>query len=382
MTTSAGVDIFRRMHIGRLRLAHQHIAGPAFDDADDVVRHHGAVQAQDFLGALWGLGLRSRHATEASVEGAITRRAIVRTWPMRGTLHFVAAEDARWMLRLLTPRVIAGAASRYRQLELDSAVLTRSARVAERALEGGKCVRRDGMYVLWNDAGITTDGSRGLHILGHLAQTGLLCFGPRDGKQHTITLLEEWLPSARRLERDEALGELARRYFTSHGPATVQDFAWWSGLTVTDARSGLESVQSELVRDDIDGRAVWFPPTPSTRGGRASAYLLPAWDEYTVAYRDRGDVLDARFATRVNAGGGVLKPVVVIGAQVVGTWQRTIAKGKVVVNPSVFRRLAHAEADALDAAIARYGAFLGLTAESSSSRGSRPRRGADATAGS
>ena len=232
------------MHIGRVRLTNQQIGRPVFDDPAAVVRWFGAVQAQDYLGGLWAVGLRTRGATESSVEAAIARGDFVRTWPMRGTLHFVAAADVRWMLALLTPRVHAGVSARWRQLELDHKVMARSAKVAEQALVGGKRVRRDAMYAMWNEAGIATHDSRGLHILGYLARTGLICFGPRDGKQHTFTLVEEWLPTARPLERDIALGELARRYFTSHGPATVHDFAWWSGLTVTDARAGLESVSS------------------------------------------------------------------------------------------------------------------------------------------
>jgi len=315
------------MNVSRIRLASQHIARPVFDDPAAVVQWFGAVQAQDYLGGLWALGLRTRGATEASVERAIDAGRFVRTWPMRGTLHFVAAADVRWMLRLLAPRVARAASSRWRQLELDSAVMTRSAKLAEKALVGGKRLRREAMYKVWNDAGIATHDSRGLHILGHLAKDGLICFGPRDGKQHTFTLLEEWLPSARLLERDIALGEIARRYFVSHGPATVHDFAWWSGLTVTDARAGLDSVKSELESETIGTRTLWFAPTSAPSATKA-VFLLPAWDEYTVAYRDRNDILDPRYAIRVNAGGGILKPVVVVRGQVVGTWQRTIGKGE------------------------------------------------------
>ena len=351
------------MDIGRFRLAAQHVARPSLSDAADVVRWLGAVQAQDYLGALWALGLRSTGATEASVESAAARRAIVRTWPMRGTLHFVAAEDARWMLPLLTPRVIAGAASRFRQLELTDTVFARSAWAAERAMGGGQCVRRDRLYEIWNDAGIATHDSRGLHILGWLAQRGLICFGPRDGKQHTFALLDEWLPAAPVLARDEALGTLARRYFTSHGPATVHDFAWWSGLTVTDARAGLEGVRAELEQVSAGERTMWFAATANARSSATAAYLLPAWDEYTVAYRDRSDVLDPANAKRVNAGGGVLKPVIVIGGRVVGSWQRTITKGRVVVYPLLFTRLDAGKMRAIEKATARYGAFLGLPAD-------------------
>jgi hypothetical protein len=349
------------MNVARIRLASQQIARPVFDDPAAVVQWFGAVQAQDYLGGLWALGLRTRGATEASVERAIDAGRFVRTWPMRGTLHFVAAADVRWMLSLLKPRVAGATSARWRQLGLDNAVMARSAKLAEKALVGGKRLRREAMYEVWNDAGIATHDSRGLHILGTLAQAGLICFGPRDGKQHTFTLVEEWLPSARLLERDIALGELARRYFVSHGPATVYDFAWWSGLTVTDARAGLDSVKSQLESETIDTRTLWFAATSAPSATKA-VFLLPAWDEYTVAYRDRNDILDPRHAIRVNAGGGVLKPVVVVRGQVVGTWQRTIAKGGVVVRPTPFARLDRADGVALEAAARKYGRFLGVPA--------------------
>jgi hypothetical protein len=280
---------------------------------------------------------------------------------MRGTLHFVAAEDVRWILPILTPRVVAGAQGRFRQLGLDGLTFAKSARVAEKALAGGNVVRRDRLYEIWKAAGIATHGSRGLHLLGVLSQQGLLCFGPRDGKQQTFTLLEEWLPSSRTLSRNDALGELARRYFTSHGPATVHDFAWWSGLTVTDARAGLECVRSELASEDVAGRMFWFADLPARRAGMGAAYLLPAWDEFTVAYRDRSDILDAKYATRLNAGGGVLSPAIVLRGAVVGTWQRTIKKDTVTVTPKFFNALDRPDRDAIGKAVGRYARYLGLS---------------------
>jgi winged helix DNA-binding protein len=351
------------MKIGRARLANQQVTRPRFTDPADVVRWHGAVQAQDYLGGLWGVGLRTQGATESSVEDAVRRRAIVRTWPMRGTLHFVAASDVRWMTKLLTPRVIQGARSRYRQLELDDRVFAKSARVVERSLAGGKVVRRDRLYEIWSAAGIRTHDSRGLHLLGFHAMTGLLCFGPREGKQQTFTLLEEWLPAARTLERDEALGELARRYFTSHGPATVHDFAWWAGLTIAEARAGLDGAKSQLVGEEIGGRSFWFADAEPIRGSDSRAHLLPPWDEFTVAYRDRSDILDAKFARRVNNGGGVLSPVMVVGGHVIGTWKRTLGKGSGVITPTFFQRVGPKERRALEAAAHRYGQFLGVKAQ-------------------
>ena len=347
----------------RRRMGNQQLAGPVFDDPAAVVRWMGAVQAQDYLGGLWAVGLRTRGATEASVEAAIARREFVRTWPMRGTLHFVSASDVRWMSQLLAPRVITSAASRHRQLELDGKVFNRAARVLERALAAGSCVRRDAIYQLWDAAGISTRDSRGLHILGYLAMTGLICFGPRAGKQQTFALLDEWLRPTSPLHRDEALGELARRYFTSHGPATVHDFAWWSGLTVTDARTGIEVAKDKLANHDADGRSYWYGSAALPRGTARTAHLLPPWDEYTVAYRDRTAVLDPVHARKVNAGGGVLSPVVLVRGRVVGTWRRALGKHAVTVTPTYFGRLAADETRAVAAATRRYGEFLGAPAE-------------------
>lgn len=209
-----------RLSIPDRRLHNQRIAGAGFKRPGEVVAWMGAVQAQDYLGALWALGLRMKTASEQVIEQAIADRTVVRTWPMRGTLHFVAPEDVRWMLALLTPRVIAGRRARYRQLELDQKAFDRSGDVLTRALEGGRQLTRGALFKTLNSAGIATSGQRGIHILARLAQDGLLCFAAREGKQQTFALLEEWVPPARMLDRDEALAELAGRYFTSHGPAT------------------------------------------------------------------------------------------------------------------------------------------------------------------
>jgi hypothetical protein len=355
------------MNIGRVRQTNQHISRPTLDDPAALVHWFGAVQAQDYLGGLWAVGLRMRSATEASVEAAIARREIVRTWPMRGTLHFVAAEDVRWILPLLTPRVISATASRYRSLELTGPVFTRAAKVAEKALEGGKTIRRDALYELWSAAGVATHDSRGLHLLGHLSQTGLLCFGARDGKQQTFALLEEWVPAMKTFARDEALGHLALRYFTSHGPASVHDFAWWSGLTITESRAAVGSVASRLDSEDVDGRTLWFAASQAARSSR-TAYLLPAWDEFTVAYRDRNDILDPAHAKRVNAGGGVLKPVIVVDGQVLGTWQRRLGKKGVTISATYFAKQNRPSADAIAGVTKRYAAFLGVRVDPTSAK--------------
>ncbi len=349
--------------IVRLRLHNQHIARPNFEKPDDVVRWLGAVQAQDYLGSLWAIGLRMRQAAEAAVEQAIAERAIIRTWPMRGTLHFVAPEDARWMLKLLTPRIIARNKQRLlRQFDLDDAAIAHSKDVVVNALQGGKRLTRTALYKALEAAHIPTANQRGLHISWWLAQEGVICFGARQGKQPTFVLLDEWAPAARTLERDEALAELARRYFASHGPATVQDFAWWSGLAAADARAGLELARPHLAHEDVDGRTYWLSPAaPAGEDGPPSAYLLPAYDEYTVGYADRSGVLGRTQARGVTLDSfAVLGPTIVVDGQVVGTWKRTFDRGSAVVAPELVVSLAEAEAQALAAAIQRYSAFLGL----------------------
>ncbi len=349
---------------GRLRLGGQHISGKYCGTPGDVLASMGMLQAQDYLGALWAVGLRMRTACEAEIERALASRDIVRTWPARGTLHFVAAADVRWMLALLAPRAIQSAAGRMRALGLDEAQFARGAALLSRALQGGGQLPRDATYQILQEGGVSTAGQRGIHILWRLAQQGLICFGARSGKQHTFTLLAEWLPpvtTAVPMTRAEALTELARRFFTSRGPAILQDFVWWSGLSSADAGKGLALARPHLASVAVDGRTYWqAAAAPRASASAHAAYLLPAFDEYLVAYKDRSAVLDPAFVKKTNAGGGMLNPVIVIDGQVAGTWKRTLKKGTVVVTPSWFAPPRSAQKDALNAAAQRYGAFLGL----------------------
>jgi hypothetical protein len=349
----------------RHRLHNQRLAATTFDDPAALVGWMGAVQAQDYPGALWAIGLRTRNATEQTVERAIADRTIVRTWPMRGTLHFTAAEDARWMLRLLTPRVVAASTARLeREYGLNERTLARSGEVVARALEGGRCMTRDATYRTLERAGISAADGRGLHIAWRLAHDGLICYGPREGKQQTLVLLDEWVPQGKRLTRDEALAKLARRYFTSHGPATVNDFAWWSGLLLTDAANGLAMAKGHLVSFALAERTYWAAPSAPPADGSRRAYLLPAFDEYTVAYRDRGLLVES--AHRRHATGmDILRPAIVLRQRVVGFWTRAVGKDAVTVRLSPFTRLTAPARRAVTAASRRYAAFLELNAVAS-----------------
>lgn len=217
-------------------IAHQRLHNQAIAPADMVtpgalVKQLGAVQAQDYLGALWAVGLRMQQAIEADIEQAIANREIIRTWPMRGTLHFVAPDDVRWMLALLTPRIIARAARRHKQLELDEVTFARSETLFAKALQGGKQLTRSELMDVLEQDGISTNTQRGYHILWRAGQNGLICFGPRRGKQDTFVWLDDWLPQGKSLSREESLAELAYRYFTGHGPGRRPGFYVVVGLT-------------------------------------------------------------------------------------------------------------------------------------------------------
>ena len=352
------------MNITLERLHTQRLAGPGFGHPADVVRWFGAVQAQDYAGALWAIGLRTDNAMVAEVEQAVRDRLMVRTWPLRGTLHFAAAADVRWMLTLVAPRMIARAALRFRQLELNERTIARSAAVFVDALQGGRQLSRPRLYALLERSGISTAANRGLYLLWRCAHDGLVCFAAPEGKQQTFALLEEWVPGAKRMERTAALAELACRYFTSHGPATIKDFIWWSGLAASDARCGLEDARTQLVETRIAGASYWHAPhrtigttSRAVANGRpARAILLPPYDEYTVAYRDRSAALDPRHAAA--ARNGIFSPTIVIDGRIAGTWTRRLAGDAVVVTPATFTPLTGARARAVAAAAERYGRFL------------------------
>jgi hypothetical protein len=329
------------------------------------------VQAQDYLGALWAVGLRLTGACEQDIERAIADRKIVRTWPMRGTLHFVAAEDARWMVDLLGPKVIASAASRFRALGVDDAAIARARRAVVKHLEGGRRLTRARVYEAIERAKISTAGLRGIHILWRLAHESLVCFGPREGKQHTFVLFDEWLPRTKRLPRDEALGELACRYFAGHGPATVIDFAWWSGLNRADARHAIHLAGRRLEQETIGGQSHWFAkPLPPSPAPRSRAHLLPAFDEFLVAYADRSAAIAPPQMIRVNAGGGILNPTIVVDGRVVGTWKRRFVRGRVEFSPTTFMRFSKPKARAVALELERYAKFLGKALTQGSAEGS------------
>jgi len=272
---------------------------------------------------------------------------------MRGTLHLVAAADLPWMLEIAAPRAVARAATRRSQLGLDAAALERARGLTVEVLNGGRHLRRRDLLDLLTERGLDATGPRGSHLLGYLAQTGTVCFGPIHGREQLIVLIDEWIPRPRSLERGEALGEWAERYFRSHGPATAQDFARWTGLTAGDVRAGLALARPRLERFEVDGiEHLMDPQAPDLldahRPEASSVFLLPGFDELILGYADRRPTLAAEFADRIVPGGnGVFRPTVVSDGQVVGTWKQTRRGAKRAVAATAFTSFAGEVTEAL-----------------------------------
>jgi hypothetical protein len=344
----------RRLH--NQQLEHTQLRSP-----EEVVAWLGAVQAQEYAHAKWALALRLHGVKDSDVEQIFNDGAILRTHVMRPTWHFVLPSDIRWMLSLTAPRVNALLAGQYRQYELNEDVLGRSMTAIGEALLGAKFLTRSELGSALAAAGIQASGQRLGFIIHRAEIEAVICSGPRRGKQFTYALLSERAQNARTLPRDEALALLVRRYFTSHGPAQVHDFVWWSGLTVADTRAGLEMNKAQLVAETIGGKTYWQAASaPTAVDAAPGAIFLPPYDEYT-SYGDRSTIVDPTHAFP--------RPTpdffgtIAVRGMIVGTWRRTILKGSALIETRPFRPFTTAERDALAEAAQHYGEFLGMAVE-------------------
>ena len=340
------------------RLRNQSITGVGRRTPADVVASSGAVQAQVYEPAKWGLGLRMQDgATDAQIERAFERGEILRTHVMRPTWHFVTSDDIRWLLELTAPRVHQRMAPYDRQLELDTKTMVRGTAVIERALRDKQHLTRSELADRLRDSKLAITGMRLAHLALYAELEAAICSGPRRGKQFTYTLLAERAPRARRLQRDEALFELSRRYFSSHGPATIRDFVWWSGLTTGDAKRGLEMARAR--REDVGGRTYWSIDLPRRGRRRDSlAHLLPIYDEYLIAYRDREVVPHGPgIVSSTSSAPVTFQHAAVIAGQVAGTWRIVKAAKGVSIAVTPLRRLTERDRREIASAAARYERF-------------------------
>jgi hypothetical protein len=344
------------------RLARQRLLGTPSRTPAEAVAWLGAVQSQDYPGAKWAVGQRVRGATDASIEAAFDRGEIVRVHALRPTWHFVVPADLRWIQALTGPRVQRILAVYDRQLGLDARTLARAHRIVVRSLRDHAYKTRTELAAALKAAGVDAAGQTLARIMGHAELRALVCSGPQRGRHATYALVDERVPPARPLDRDEALAELTRRYFTSHGPATIRDFVWWSGLTVKDTRAGLAMINAESA--DVDGLTLWHVPArlkvPDVAG---SVHLLPNYDEYLVAYKDRQFVVPPSFKTMVaEQRTDIFANFVIVEGRLAGTWRRTVADALVKVSVDLHRPVTRGTKRAIDDAVGALAGFHGRQA--------------------
>lgn len=341
------------------RLYSQHLL-EKLDTPSNVVRSFGAVQAQDFAGAKWALGLRS-NTTDAGIAADFNEGKILRTHALRPTWHFVAPEDIRWILELTGPRVHAFNKYYYKKTGGDEATMKKASGILQKALQGGKQLMRTELADALEIGGISDPkGLRLIYILMYAELEGLICSGALRGKQHTYALIDERAPQAKSLPHDEALAELTRRYFTSHGPAQIQDFAWWSSLTIAEIKRGIEIVG--LKSQEVDGKTYYFTDQAEARVLSPLVHLLPIYDEYFVAYKDREIFSQSRTfkLLREPTYEDLSYQIVTLDGQLAGGWKRKATAKQLTVELNMFAHFNASQAEALDQAANGLKEFIGL----------------------
>jgi hypothetical protein len=351
-------------NINLVRVHNQQILGGKIHDPGSLVHWLGAVQAQDYQGAKWSLGLRLKGLTDTDIEQSISDRKIIRTWAMRGTLHFVSPRDIHRMLQLIAPKVMKSSAARHRQLGITNKILSRSSDLILKALENGHALTRKEISDLLNKHGIATNENRLSHILVKIVMDRMICFGPRRDKEFTFVALNYWVPEAKKFSRDESLAMLAERYFTSHGPAALQDYIWWSGLTVGEARAGLEMIKNNLTEIPSNGKSYWMNKESldipeNKHPGKVS--LLPGFDEYIIGYKDRSSMIPTKFQPRIFGASknGILANTIIYNGQAIGTWKRVIVKSEVHLHFNPFKPFTKAQLKGIQQAGNDFGNFMG-----------------------
>jgi hypothetical protein len=350
--------------IANIRLINQQIEQPRFTTVKELVGWMGALQAQDYGMAKWAIGLRLPNTTEQLIETAINNGEIIRTHLLRPTWHFVSADDVYWMLALRAAPIKASLRSRHKQLGLTESMIAASNRIIENVLRGGKHLTREELLLELTKAGIPIDENRASHLLVRAEMDGLVCSGAIKGRKQTYALLEERVPKADLPSREEALAKLVKIYFNSHGPATLPDFAWWSGLSASDAIHVFEMVKLDFHSETIEAQPYWFSNThsiPSTN--RGTLHLLPAFDEFLISYTDRRAALPFESFSQAVSNNGIFHPIVVVNGQVTGIWKPTIQKGKVLVETEFFEPPEKTTLRLVEEAAKKYGNFLGMEAE-------------------
>ena len=344
--------------IAYLRLVNQHIENTNLKTPQDVVSYMGAMQTQNFLMSKWAVGIRLQNVTETKIEEAYNKGEILRTHVLRTTWHLVSSNDIYWMLKLTAPRIKSISKARWKELELTELVLKKCNRIIEKALSSGEHLTRDQLKELLEKAKINTAQNRLSHILLRAELDGLICSGANKGKNTTYALFPERVSRSNRLSKEEALAALANRYFTSHGPATLEDFIWWSGLTIKDAKQALESVKSNFLSETIDSVTYWFTDSNfSSRKTKSSAHLLPAFDEFIISYKDRSAALTSEEHSKAISANGMFYPTILVNGKVAGLWKRVIKKDKLIIEANLFNHQNRSTMNLIEKAAAKFCKF-------------------------
>lgn len=343
----------------QIRLTQQQLLHSSFTDPASLVAWMGAVQAQDYAMSKWAVGMRLKNATDITIEDALVKGTILRTHILRPTWHFVAAADIRWMLQLSAPRVHAYIGHYYRKLGLDKKLFNRSNKVLEKILQGKQYLTRTEIAAAWEKAKIDTGDLRLNHLLIYAELEGLICSGPIRGKHITYALLEERVPAAKQFSREESMYELALRYYQSHGPASLKDFAWWSGLSLTDVRQAIASAGNKLLSQKTDTETYYYPDTLQQGSAVTSTLLLPNFDEYVVAYADKSLYTGKEAERLLRSGNPLFSNTVVVNGQVAGIWKRSVKTKTIEVSVETGIDLPAAREKQLREAIRTFKNFYG-----------------------
>ena len=348
----------KNTHITDIRLVNHQLLQTGYTTPRQIVAHLGIVQAQDFNAAKWAIGTRLGGCTDKSVSEAFDKGEILRTHIMRPTWHFVTPENIRWMLQLSAKQIMQSMKSRDRELGITAETYSTCFRIIEKALEKENFLTKDELAKILHQAGMTLDSSQLYHVMVGAEANGIVCSGALQGNMQTYALLEKRAPPAQPLSKEESLAKLARIYFSGHGSATLNDFVWWSGLSVGEARQGLHAIQAELVSETINGQLYWMPDIVfNPPVGKSRLFLLPAFDEYIVGYKDRTDVLTSVNHTKAISSNGVFRPVIIKDGQVIGLWKKATSAKK-IIEIAPFESVDETTQQSINAAAEKFHAFI------------------------
>ncbi|MFZ1678738.1 MAG: winged helix DNA-binding domain-containing protein [Saprospiraceae bacterium] len=342
-----------------LRLINQQIADTKYTKPEEIVSYLGAMQSQDWAMAKWAIGLRLPGVKDADVEKAFNEGKILRTHLLRPTWHFVTPPDIRWLLELTSHRVQAFNASYYRKQDLDQKTFKKCNAIMTKALRDHHYLTRNELKDLFTKAKINTDDLRLTLIMMNAELEELICSGPRKGKQFTYALLDEVTPIAKEISKEAALKKLTQQYFTTRGPATIYDFAWWSGLTLKDVRNGIELLGKEFSTETIEGKElIYIPLAVPDLKEKQTTFLIPDYDEYGISYKDRSIYHHPKSSKEQKGNNPFFVHAISVEGYFGGSWNRPTGKNKKDIQIQTLEHVSKKQLSEINKAVKKYEAFF------------------------